>query len=393
MSATMNADVIVAGLGAAGSATLYQLARRGVRAIGLDRFAPPHAMGSTHGETRITRLAIGEGAHYTPLAVRSHEIWRELEAATGARLLTMNGGLVISEAGGSTFHGASFFRTTLEAAERHAIPHEVLNAGEIRRRFRQFAVSDAAQGYFEPSAGFLEPEACVAAQLAEAARLGAEVRLEEAMLAFEPTAHGVAVTTPRGRYDCGTLVLALGPWAPQIAGRWFPAPLKVFRQVLYWFDVGDDYAEFAPERFPVFIWELPSANGAIYGFPVVGGAKGGFKVATEHFEAETTPEAAARQVTPEETAEMHARFVAPYFAKVRPTCLRQAVCLYTMTPDFGFVVDRAPEAARVILASPCSGHGFKHSAALGEAIAEMAADGASRLDLSAFALSRFVSGE
>jgi sarcosine oxidase len=276
---------------------------------------------------------------------------------------------------------------------RHAIPHEVLDAGGIRRRFPQFAVADHAQGYFEPSAGFLEPEACVAAQLSEAARLGAEVRLDEPMLAFEPTPHGVAVTTSRGRYDCGTLVLALGPWAPQLAGRWFPAPLKVFRQVLYWFDVGDDDAGFAPDRFPVFIWELPDAEGAIYGFPVVGGAKGGFKVATEQFEAETTPEAVAREVTPEETARMHARFVAPYFPGVRPKCLRQAVCLYTMTPDFGFVVDRAPDAARVILASPCSGHGFKHSAALGEAIAEMATAGTSRLDLSAFSLSRFAPGK
>lgn len=387
---TTTADVIVAGLGAAGSATLYQLARRGIRAIGLDRFAPPHAMGSTHGETRITRLAIGEGAHYTPLAVRSHEIWRELEAATGQRLLTTNGGLVITGGdGGSTFHGTHFFRTTVEAAQRHAIPHEQLDAAEIRRRFPRFAVGDDARGYYEPSAGFVEPEACVAAQLAEAARLGATVRTDEPMLAFEPGPDGVTVTTPQGAYSCGTLVLALGAWAPQLVGRWFSAPLKVYRQALFWFDVGDAHADFAPERFPVFIWELPHEHGAIYGFPVVGGPGAGLKVATEQYAAETTPQTAQREVTAEETQLAHARFVAPYVSGAGPRCVRQAVCLYTMTPDFGFVVDRAPEARRVILASPCSGHGFKHSAALGEAIADLADDRPSRFELSPFALSRF----
>lgn len=381
-------DVIVVGLGAAGSATLYQLARRGVRALGLDQFAPPHALGSTHGDTRITRLAIGEGAHYTPLAIRSHEIWRELEAATGQTLLTTNGGLVISGAeGGSIFHGAPFFATTVAAAERHAIPHERLSAAEIRRRFPTFAVRDDEVGYFEPSAGFVRPEAAVSAQLQEARRLGASVVTGEAVLGFECDASGVTVTTTAGRRRCARLVLAVGPWARQVYGARAPAPLKVHRQILYWFDVGAAHARFTPDRFPVFIWDRPGS--AIYGFPAVDGPAGGFKIATEQFAAETTPDTVEREVSASETALMFERHVAPFFPDAAPVCRRSAVCLYTVTPDFGFVVDRLPDSERVIIASPCSGHGFKHSAAVGELVADLVEDRDSDFDLSILSLARF----
>lgn len=384
------ADVVVVGLGAAGSATLYQLAKRGVKVIGVDRYFPPHTLGSTHGETRITRRAIGEGAHYSPLAIRSHEIWRELEAATGEDLLTTNGGLIVSGPdAGPSFHGAAFFETTVTAARRHGIPHELLSSEEIRCRFPQFGVADGARGYFEPTAGFVRPEVCVAAQLAEARRLGAEIRPGEVMLGYEAIEGGAAVITSKGRLACGSLVIAAGPWAPALYGRRVGAPLRVLRQVLCWFDIEAAYAAFTPDRFPVFIWELPHGRGAIYGFPAIGGPQGGFKVATEQFETDTTPDAVSREVTAAETGAIYDEFVAPYFPAVQRPCVRSAVCLYTVTPDFGFIVDRAPDAERVILASPCSGHGFKHSAALGEAIADLAEGGKSRFDLSAFALSRF----
>ncbi len=383
-------DVIVVGLGATGSATLYQLARRGVRAMGLDRFSPPHAMGSTHGDTRITRLAIGEGAHYTPLAVRSHEIWRELEAATGRDLLTTNGGLVIADgASGAVFHGAPFFATTVSAAERHGIPHERLSAAEIRRRYPAFAVEDGQVGYFEPGAGFVRPEAAVAAQLDEARRLGAGVVTGEAVLGFETHGAGVTVTTSAGVRRCGRPVLAVGPWAPELYGARVVAPLKVSRQVLYWFEVGDAHARFTPDRFPIFIWELPRAAGAIYGFPAIDGPAGGFKIATEQYLEGTSPEAVRRDVSPEETALMFERFVAPFFPDARGVCRRSAVCLYTVTPDFGFVVDRLPDNERVIIASPCSGHGFKHSAALGEVVADMVEGREGAFDPSVFSLARF----
>jgi sarcosine oxidase len=383
-------DAIVLGLGAAGSATLYQLAKRGVRVLGIDQFSPPHSLGSTHGETRITRLAIGEGAHYTPLAVRSHEIWRELEAATGRDLLTTNGGLIISGASsGSSFHGASFFETTIEAARAHGIDHRLMNAAEIRQRFPPFAVGDHERGYFEPSAGFVRPEACIDAQLGEAARLGAEIRLGQAAVQLEDGPNGVTVVTASARYACDQLVVAAGPWLPALLKPRLAGTFKVYRQVLFWFDIEPHYAAFAADRFPVFIWELPDARGAIYGFPAVGGPGGGFKLATEQFEVETTPRAVARDVSPAETEAMHRRFVAPFFPDAADRCVRSAVCLYTMTRDFGFVVDRLPGSERIIVASPCSGHGFKHSAALGEAISDLVVGSGPGLDLSAFSFARF----
>lgn len=382
-------DVIVLGLGAAGSATLYQLAKRGLRVLGIDQYAPPHALGSTHGDTRVTRLAIGEGAHYTPLAVRSHEIWRELEEATGASLLTTNGGLFISTAAsGYSFHGGAFFPTTIAAARKHNIDHELLSAEEIRRRFPQFAVSDHAIGYFEKSAGFVRPEACVRAQLDLAQFKGADIRCNEKALSFEESGEGVTVKTATERYGADRLVIAAGPWLPALLAEKYARHFKVYRQVLYWFDVEARYDIFRPDRFPIFIWELQDGRGGVYGFPAIDGPKGGFKLGTEQYEASTSPGAVDRTVSTAEIGRMYRDFVEPLFPDAGTRCIKSVACLYTVTNDFGFVVDRHPEHERVIIASPCSGHGFKHSAALGEAISDLTMGTSSPFDLGTFGFAR-----
>ena len=382
-------DVIVLGLGAAGSATLYQLAKRGAKVLGIDRYAPPHAQGSTHGDTRVTRLAIGEGVHYTPLAKRSHQIWRELEAATGQELLTECGGLILSSGPDEKmFHGASFFPTTVAAARRHGIPHELLAAADIRRRFPPFAIDDSTRGYFEPSAGFVRPEACVRAQLAQAEKHGAAVLRDEPVEGIEQSGSSVQVTTAKSRYAADRLVVAAGPWLTELLPE-LARHFKVYRQVLYWFDVEANFAAFTPDKFPIFIWELPEDGRGIYGFPAIDGPRGGFKISTEQYLETTTPATVARDVTPEEIATMVRELVAPHIKGVGATCVKAVTCLYTVTRDFGFVIDSHPELNRIIIASPCSGHGFKHSAALGEAIGDLAAGQPSRFDLSAFTLARF----
>ena len=382
-------DVIVLGLGAAGSATLYQLAKRGAKVLGIDRYAPPHAQGSTHGDTRVTRLAIGEGVHYTPLAKRSHQIWRELEAATGQELLTECGGLILSSGPDEKmFHGASFFPTTVAAARRHGIPHELLAAADIRRRFPPFAIDDSTRGYFEPSAGFVRPEACVRAQLAQAEKHGAAVLRDEPVEGIEQSGSSVQVTTAKSRYAADRLVVAAGPWLTELLPE-LARHFKVYRQVLYWFDVEANFAAFTPDKFPIFIWELPEDGRGIYGFPAIDGPRGGFKISTEQYLETTTPATVARDVTPEEIATMVRELVAPHIKGVGATCVKAVTCLYTVTRDFGFVIDSHPELNRIIIASPCSGHGFKHSAALGEAIGDLAAGEPSRFDLSAFTLARF----
>jgi sarcosine oxidase len=382
-------DVIVLGLGAAGSATLYQLAKRGAKVLGIDRYAPPHAQGSTHGDTRVTRLAIGEGVHYTPLAKRSHQIWRELEAATGQELLTECGGLILSSGPDEKmFHGASFFPTTVAAARRHGIPHELLAAADIRRRFPPFAIDDSTRGYFEPSAGFVRPEACVRAQLAQAEKHGAAILRDEPVEGIEQSGSSVQVTTAKSRYAADRLVVAAGPWLTELLPE-LARHFKVYRQVLYWFDVEANFAAFTPDKFPIFIWELPEDGRGIYGFPAIDGPRGGFKISTEQYLETTTPATVARDVTPAEIATMVRELVAPHIKGVGATCVKAVTCLYTVTRDFGFVIDSHPELNRIIIASPCSGHGFKHSAALGEAIGDLAAGQPSRFDLSAFTLARF----
>jgi sarcosine oxidase len=383
-------ETIVLGLGAMGSAAACHLARRGNRVLGIDRFSPPHAFGSTHGDTRITRLAIGEGEQYTPLALRSHELWRDLERETGASLMTCNGGLVISSAAKTSInHVENFFANTVAAARRFGIAHERLDASAIRRRFPAFNIADDEYGYFEPSAGFVRPEACVAAHLAVAQSLGATLRRGEIVRGFDIWDGAVTVTTDEGAYLADRLIVTAGAWLPDLVGPEISRHFTIYRQTLFWFDVAGSLTPYLPENFPIFIWELQDRKQGIYGFPAIDGASGGLKIGAEHYEATTSAEAIDRSVTQSEIDLMRERFVAPFLPGLGNRCVRSAVCLYTVTPDFGFVIDRHPASERVLIVSPCSGHGFKHSAAIGEALAQIVVDGESRLDLSSFRLARF----
>lgn len=383
-------DAIVLGLGAVGSAATYQLAKRGARVLGIDQFSPPHSLGSSHGDTRITRRAIGEGDQYVPLVLRSHELWREIEAETGADLLTVTGGLWISSsARQAETHVENFFENTLAAARRFDIAHEVLDAAQIRKRFPQFNVRDNEVGYYEPDAGFLRPEACVSAQLQLAARHGAQIHPHERVESFSEASGVVTVRTDRAQYRARRLIVAAGPWVrnflPPEQARFF----AITRQVLYWFDMKGPLERFKAPSFPCFIWELQERRHVIYGFPAIDGQSGGVKIATEQYGVTTSPDAVAREVSEGEKREMYEALVAPYLPGLGQRCVKAVSCLYTATPDFHFVVDRLSPESNVILASPCSGHGFKHSAALGEALAELATKGGCTANLESFALGRF----
>jgi sarcosine oxidase len=365
-------DAVVVGLGAVGSAALYQLARRGRRVLGIDRFAPPHGWGSSTGETRITRKAIGEGDAYVPLVLRSYEIFREIERESGERLLTVTGGLWISspERQAET-HVANFFDNTLAAARRFRIDHEILAPAEMRRRFPQFRVRDNEAGYYEPDAGYLRPEACIRAQLELARRHGAEIRVGERVAGLE--------SLPAAR----TVILAAGAWVRDFLPPEFARLFAVTRQVQYWFEVRGAVERYMPPNFPVWIWELQDRRNVIYGFPAIGGS---LKLATEQYAVPADPDPVQGRPGPsaQEQRAMYEALVAPYFADVGPRCVKAASCLYTATPDFHFVLDRHPVLDHVIVASPCSGHGFKHSAAVGEALAQWATDGRSDLDIGKF---------
>ncbi len=384
----MTYDVAVLGLGAMGAAAAYQLAKRGAKTIGFDQFDPPHAMGSSCGDTRVTRLAIGEGEQYVPLVRRSHEIWREIERQTGVRLLNQSGGLVISSPGETAVtHVEGFFDKTIAAARRFGIAHEILDAGDIRRRWPQFNVRDDEVGYFEPSAGFVRPEECIHTQLELARADDAEIHTNERVLHFEAASHGVALITDKGRYAAGKLIISAGAWLPELLGGACANLFRVYRQVQFWFALEGSADPFLPETCPVFIWELQNSKYGIYGFPTLDGRS--VKVASEQFEAATTPGTVAREADRDEPAATYENLVGPNIRWLGRRCLKATVCLYTVTPDFGFVIDRHPQSERVVIASACSGHGFKHSAAIGEVLAGLALEGGSGIDLAPFRLARF----
>jgi sarcosine oxidase len=385
--AKKNFDAIVLGLGAMGSATLYQLAKRGIKVLGIDRYAPPHKYGSTHGDTRITRQAIGEGEAYTPLALRSYEIFRDLESQTGSDLLTVTGGLIISShAKTSTLHVPGFFDKTIAAAKKFNIRHDMMDSADMRKRFPQFNVRNDERGYFEYEAGFLRPENCVGTQLDLALKTGAQINRDEQVLSFSEKEGGVCVKTDRAEYSGAKLIVTAGPWVHSFVPEELKERFRILRQVLYWFDVAVPVAKYEPEKFPVFIWELQGKPQGIYGFPAIDGQNGGLKIATEQYANVTLPDNYNRVVSDKETSEMFADYVGPQFQELSSKCVKSATCLYTVTPDANFVIDFLPGSQNVILASPCSGHGFKHSAAVGEAISEMTIDGKSSLNLESFGL-------
>ncbi len=375
------ADVIVVGLGAMGSAASRQLAERGVAVIGIDQYAPPHAWGSTHGDTRITRLAIGEGREYVPLARRSHELWRELEQASGSELLTQPG-IVILAPGASTF-----LDETRAAAREYRIAHRDLTNTELRSAFPMFAVTDQMVGYLEPEAGYVRPERAVAAQLALARRAGARLHLGERVERWSATARGVTLTTAAGTYAADQLLVCAGAWIADL----FPEGrdlFAIYRQLLFWFPIRERYAEL--RDMPAFVWDIGGDQqgfvhlDGFYGFPAIDGPTGGVKVAAESYEHTTTPDSRQHPASRSEIDRMYGGCIAPHLPWLGAEPLRTVSCLYTSTRGSRFVIDRHPEHDNVLIVSACSGHGFKHSPAIGEAVAQWLTGRTPDTDLGAF---------
>ncbi|MFC6792205.1 N-methyl-L-tryptophan oxidase [Methylobacterium komagatae] len=384
------ADFLVIGLGAMGSAALYQLAKRGAKVIGLDRFAPPHTMGSSHGETRITRQAVGEGRDYVPLVLDTHRIWRELEADTGDTLLNACGVLVMAPGVGETSHHGKpdFVARSQEAARRFDIPHEMLDGREVARRFPQFLnLEGNEKAYFEPGGGFVYPERCIKAQLTRAAQLGATIRTDVEVLSIVQDGDGVRVETSAGAFAADRVVVSAGSWNAALLGQPFDRLLTVNRQVLHWYEL-EDTSSYRTDA-PVFIWMHGATDvDYLYGFPPLPGDRR-LKVATEQYKTSTTADTLDRTVDPAESAEMYRRHVAGRLAGTTPRVAQAAACLYTVTPDRGFIIDWHPHQDRVLVVSACSGHGFKHSAGIGRVAAELLTEGRSGIPTTPFSVRRF----
>jgi sarcosine oxidase len=369
-------DVIVAGLGAVGSATAFFLAQRGARVLGLDRFRPPHARGSTHGGTRIIRETAFEHPRYVPIVRRAYECWRAIEQATGRSLLTETGGLFIGDPDGLVVRGSR------DSALQHAVPFEQWTAAELARRYPVYRPRPGAVGFWDPRAGILDPEGSVAACLEYAAGHGATLRFDEPLERWQTNSGGVTVVTAAGRYSAAQCVIATGPWmqAPLAA---LGVRAVVERVLMHWF-VPADAAPFARGRFPVTLLEY-APDHVFAAFPL---DQDGLVKVTVHHSGDVATAGAARDVSAEEIESMKS-LIAERLPAAHGRWSRAATCFYTNTPDGHFIIDRHPDAPGVWLASPCSGFGFKFASAVGEILAELALDGRTRQDVASFALDRF----
>ena len=371
-------DVVVVGVGGMGSAALLHLARRGARVLGLERYDVPNAMGSSHGSTRIIRLAYFESPEYVPLLRRAYELWADLERAQGERLLVTTGCLDAGRPDSRVLAGADL------AARAHDVPVERLSAGEVARRFPGFRLPDGFEALLDPAGGFLLPERCIVAHVEQAMALGAVVRAREAVLGWEARADGIHVRTERGEVVADRLVLSAGAWMEKLGA--VPAGiLTPERQVLAWFQPRRPEL-FTPERCPVWILETEEHR-QFYGFPVHGVP--GFKLGRmHHLDEAIDPDDFDREPGPRDEALLRG-FTEQYFPEAAGPTMAMATCIFTNTPDEHFIIDLLPEDEQVVVVSPCSGHGFKFSSAVGEIAADLALDGASRHDIGSLRVGRF----
>jgi len=364
-------DVAIVGLGVMGSATALELSRRGLSVIGFDRFTPPHTWGSSHGDTRIIREAYFEDPVYVPMVQRSFELWHALEALAGTPLLQQTGGLMIGARGSVLVEGA------LRSAELHRLQYSRLSAEEIRARFPVLTPEPDMVAVWEPRAGVLRTEACVTALLEQARRSGAELHFDEPVTSWKAAGTHLSVMTPRRSCNARQLVISAGAWVDSLLPG-LRLPFSVERQVLHWFEPARDAGLFEASHCPIHLWQYDGRF--FYGFPDQGC---GVKLAFHHGGATTSVDAVSRTVAPDEVEAVRAairRFVPAADGRLRSS----VVCLYTNTPDEHFWIDRHPGKKGVVVASPCSGHGFKFAPVVGEIVADLVEGRTPRFELDRF---------
>jgi len=360
-----------------GSATLYHLARRGLSVLGIEQYSRGHALGSSHGDSRIIRETYFEHPLYVPLVRRAHDLWRELEKTTGAKLMTIGGGLMIGPPDGTVVTG------TLRSVREHSLPHEVLTAAQVGERFPEFRLAPNLVAVVDPRAGYLDPEACVNAHVDAARGIGATVLFDEPVIEWRADGNGVQMRTLSGEYSATSLVLAAGAWTRQLAG--VDLPLEIERQTVFWLQPVDD-GGYEPESFPIYAYEYKPGH-ICYGFPRL---PRGVKASVMHSGEIVKRPGDVRRAVGDDEVEALRSALRPVLPELASAAIRErGTCLFTNTPDHDFIIDWHPSHANVLISSPCSGHGFKFASAIGELQSELVATGQTKFDLSPFRLDRF----
>ncbi|MDZ4860600.1 MAG: N-methyl-L-tryptophan oxidase [Candidatus Hydrogenedentes bacterium] len=372
-------DVIVLGLGGMGSATLYHLAKRGVRVCGVEQFGIAHDKGSSHGATRMIRKAYFEHPDYVPLVEKAYGLWRELELESGAELLVQSGLLLSGKPGSGFIRG-------LETCYRvHPLPHERIDAAEAMNRHPQFRLPDDHAVYWDPDGGYLRVEGCVDKHVQMAQKHGADVLIHEDVLGWRSDANGVSITTTKRELHAAKLVLTAGAWTTPSFVELL-VPLRVLRKVQFWY-TSPNITEFRRGACPGYFIETD--YGSFYGFPTINDQ--GMKV-SEHSGGEPVED-------PDELDRgLHAhdedgvlRFITDVFPSVQPSRTRFSVCMYSMTADEHFIIDRHPRHPNVVIAGGFSGHGFKFASVIGEILADLTMQGSTPHPIGFLGLGRFTS--
>ncbi len=377
MTSSRSYDVIVAGVGGMGSAALSRLADRRLRVLGLEQFTVPNDLGSSHGLTRIIRLAFHEGPAYVPLGRRAYELWRDLEHRSAQRVLHITGSVHAGAA------DAPAFQNSLRSCVEQDVPHTVLSSAELSDRFPGYRLPLEMMAIVQNDGGFLAPERCVAAYAALAIEQGAHIHEQEPMLEWTPTSYGVRVRTHRAEYEAGALVLAVGAWA----GKQLPELARVAlpeRQAVAWFAPRNPEL-FQPSRFPVFV--ITWRGEEHYGFPAFGVP--GYKVGKFHHHGEyANPDALDRNYRPADEQMLRA-FTEDCFPNAAGPLLKYVVCMFTNSPDRDFIIGNSSSFPQVSFAAGFSGHGFKFCSVVGEIMADLAQTGQTPHDISPFDPHRF----
>ncbi|MDP2040584.1 MAG: N-methyl-L-tryptophan oxidase [Algoriphagus sp.] len=367
-------DVVVIGLGAVGSATLFHLSKSSKSILGIDRYEPPHTFGSSHGESRITRLAVGEGEDYVALAKRSHQLWREIEEEAGVEIMSTTLGILL-DSGAQPWakHGSEgFWNRTVSFAKRQNVGHRILDHLELKTLFPAFQLGSSGKVYLEHEAGFLRPENAIRAQLDLAQKRGAQLLFNSPVKELSKLGDSILIRTGEREIVAGKVLLSAGGWIRDFLPEPERPKFKICRQVLHWLEIEPDFTDWT--SYPVWMWGFgPAPEDFIYGFPSLDGKT--VKMASESFVDSSHPDYLSREVSADEQDLFWKEKVSGKILGLKPTVSKSVVCFYTVTEDARFVIRPMVEMENVLLVSACSGHGFKHSAALGEQLAKALSEG------------------
>lgn len=372
-------DVVVIGLGANGSSAIYHLSKTGCKVCGIDRFTPPHTQGSSHGQSRIIRQAYHESPMYVPLVKAAYTLWDELEQVSGKKLFLKTGGIILGNADSTIVKGARL------SAKMHGITYEYLDSVNIQKRFPALQPTMDTVAVVEKNAGILFPEKCIKTNLEQAGNKGAVLLYNESVTSVIPNGHTVEIITNKGTYNTRKLIISTGAWMNELVPE-LHLPLSIKRQVQYWFVNTNEQLQpnLLPDKLPIYLWEYKPGK-IFYGFPDLGD---GVKIAPHHEGQAVHPNSLSQQVSDAEIDSM--KQLADQYLNIAARFSYSAVCMYTNTPDEHFIIDYHPQYNNIIIASPCSGHGFKFSSLTGKMLADMALEKDVQFDITPFSINRFL---